>query len=180
MTETSTSGAPVAAREFTTAEAVQWQREVNRRTSMILEPASAVDVARLRQDPMTYDHSYSLRDLTEACNSSRALSNLLSLHHTDPELERTLQATLHDALWEMDNPDSTVTGIVVQVIQAILRHHSYLQPYAFGIPRRYPRRVKEIEAEIESGRLLALSQLNEELDLAREMEATAISSSDQQ
>lgn len=179
MTATSISGASATTREFTTAEAVEWQREVNGRTSMILEPASVADVVRLRQDPLTYDHSHSLRDLTEACNSSRALSNLLSLHHTDPELEHTLKATLSDALWEMDSPDSTVTGIVVQVIQSILRHHSYLQPYAFGIPRRYPRRVKEIEAEIESGRLLALSQLNEELDLAREMEAAAISSSDQ-
>jgi hypothetical protein len=158
---------------FTAEEAALWQREVNQRNSIPVQPASKEEAEKHREDPSTYNYSYFLRDLDAATKSTSALVDVLGLNSVDPELEEALRTTLSSTLWEIDNEKSTVVGIVVDAIHGLLSRHSYFSRFVYGVPRRYPRRIAEIEAEIESGKPFALSQLHDELHLAKAMEAAA-------
>lgn len=154
--------------------AVEWQRTVNV-TSVPIErdDGDRALKALVESGPAMADHAYDQRDLRDAHEFSHELQEMFELKRIDLEIERPLWAALEFGLESMNSEGSTVCGIIVGTVRAILENHHAFYPYLVAPKKMYPRSVAEIRAEIEDERKTAIVRLQYELDLALALEAKA-------
>lgn len=154
--------------------AVEWRKVTS---SILLVPIERDDelLERLIEtDPVMRDHAYSERDLRDAHEFTHELQEMFDLKRIDLEIERPLWAALEFGLNSANSEGTSVCGIIVGTIRAILENHHAFYPYLVAPKKMYPRAVSEIRAEIEDERKTAIHRLQYELDLALALQAKAL------